>query len=280
MSAPRYCAARTKARCFIKWRSSVKGALAFWQKFERSDCRSALGAAAQPVSRGFPSHSIRMATADLVVVLATVRTDRLHRGSVVVAIFNRQDHWRFRQRGGEVRCRKRCLLFWRTRRWLLHEVKRVVVHQHTDKHGDTFSNVRLELRSGDWVPMSAASHQMDTAGELQEIVDRLNRFLGPEPQPLQVQDDHPPPPDPAEIERQLEQLVTTHPRLARILGKIAHWTRRKRPGLDSLFRGADPRAKRRSSAGNPSRDCRTPGWPVPGGAAQLTPRRKPSSAGR
>lgn len=84
--------------------------------------------------------------------------------------------------------------------------------------------------------MSAASHQMDKAGQLQQSVARLNRFLGQEPQPLEVQDDRPPSPDPAEIERELEQLSTTHPRLARVLGKIAHWTHRKRSGFDSPSR--------------------------------------------
>ena len=149
-------------------------------------------------------------------------------GLAVLAFGNHQDRWRFNQIADEVTCRRCFLLFWKTRRWPIPEICRAFVYRHTDKDGDTFNNIRLELQDGKWVEMCTASHQMDTTEVLEGHVDRINRFLGVKSQPVQVVDDRGPLPDPAEVEKQLQQLAATSPRLARLLGRFVRWAYRKR----------------------------------------------------
>ena len=83
-------------------------------------------------------------------------------GLVVLAFGNHRDRWRFNQIANELTCHRCFLLFWKTRRWPMSEICRAFVYRHTDKDGDTFNNIRLELQDAKCVEMCSASHQMDT----------------------------------------------------------------------------------------------------------------------
>ena len=144
-------------------------------------------------------------------------------GLAVMAFGCHQDRWHFSRLGDEAVCCRFFVLWWKTRRWPLRDFRRAYVYRHTDKESDTFNNVRLELRDGTWVEMCTASHQLNTTEALEGQVDRINRFLGAPPQPVQVVDDRGPLPDPAEVEKQIQQLAEKHPRMAGLLRRLVQW---------------------------------------------------------
>ncbi|MEI8290129.1 MAG: hypothetical protein WCH99_11710 [Verrucomicrobiota bacterium] len=149
-------------------------------------------------------------------------------GLAVMTFGNHQDRWQFNRRSDEAVCRRHFLVWWKTRRWPLRDIRRAYVYRHTDKEGDTFNNVRLELGGGDLVELCTASHQMATTTALEEQVERINRFLGAASQAVQVVDDRGPLPDPAEVEKQIEQLAEKHPRMAGLLRRFVQWAYSKR----------------------------------------------------
>lgn len=144
-------------------------------------------------------------------------------GLAVMAFGNHQDRWQFNRLGDEARCCRFFLAGWKTRRWPLRDFRRAYVYRHTDKDGDTFHNVRLELGGGEPVELGATSHQLATTTVLEEQVERINHFLGAASQPVQVVDDRGPLPDPAEVEKQIQQLAEKHPRTAGLLLRFVQW---------------------------------------------------------
>lgn len=149
-------------------------------------------------------------------------------GVAVLMFANHRDRWRFRRLGNEVVCRRHFLFFWSTRRWPLPEIRRAFVYQHTDKDGDTFNNVRLELRSGENVELCSTSHQMAVTTALEAKVERINRFLGVESQSVTVMDERDPLADLAEVEKQLQDLAGKNPRMAGLVGRLVRWAYQKR----------------------------------------------------
>lgn len=149
-------------------------------------------------------------------------------GLAVMAFGCHQDRWHFSRLGDEARCYRFFVLWGKTRRWPLRDIRRAYVYRHTDKEGDTFNNVRLELRGGEPVELCTASHQMATTTALGEQVERINRFLGAPSQPVQLVDDRGPLPDPAEVEKQIQQLAENHPRMAGLLRRFVQWAYSKR----------------------------------------------------
>ena len=145
-------------------------------------------------------------------------------GLAVMAFGNHQDRWHLNQRSDEAVCCWHFLVWWKTRRWPLRDVRRAYVYRHTDKEGDTFNNVRLELSGGEPLELCIASHQMATTTALEEQVERINRFLGAASQAVQVVDDRGPLPDPAEVEKQIQQLAEKHPRTAGLLRRFVQWS--------------------------------------------------------